>query len=103
MGSDDAPDYAGSTPVEIPNLGAPGTDSRSGNARAMETEDSPAQVAAFYRDYFQRTGMTIRADTANDAGGLITAARDGRRGVMLTVSRVGAKTRIAIIRGRAAP
>ena len=93
------PNFPGSTPVEIPNLGAPGTDSRSGNATASETDASPDQVAAFYREHFNKVGIPVRADTANAAGGLISVARDGERGAMVTISRIGDKTRIAVLTG----
>jgi hypothetical protein len=93
------PDFPGSTPVEIPNLGAPGTDTRSGNSTARETDANPDEVARFYREHFQRTGMTVRTDTADAEGGLIAVGRDGERGAMLTISRIGAKTRIAVMMG----
>ena len=94
------PDFPSSTPIEVPNLGAPGTDSRSGNATARETDASPDEVAQFYREHFQRAGIPVRADTATATGGLISVARDGERGAMLTISRIGDKTRIAVIRGQ---
>ncbi|MET1112867.1 MAG: hypothetical protein ABWX67_15215 [Allosphingosinicella sp.] len=97
--ADLVPDFPGATPVEIPNLGAPGTDSRSGNATASETGASPDEVAAFYREHFRKAGIPIRADTAGATGGLISVARDGERGAMVTISRIGAKTRIAVVRG----
>jgi hypothetical protein len=93
------PPFPGSTPVEIPNLGAPGTDSRSGNAIAMETSADPEQVAAYYREHFRAAGIPVRADTANAQGGLISVARDGERGAMITISRIGDRTRIAVITG----
>ena len=93
------PPFPGATPVEVPNLGAPGTDSRSGNASAMETSADPEQVAAFYREHFRNAGIPVRADTANAQGGLISVARDGERGAMITISRIGNRTRIGIIRG----
>ncbi|HET9638246.1 MAG TPA: hypothetical protein VFP12_03485 [Allosphingosinicella sp.] len=97
--TDLVPDFPGSTPVEIPNLGVPGTDSRSGNAMARETDAGPDQVAAFYREHFRKSGIPVRADTANAAGGLISVARDGERGAMVTISRIGHKTRIAVLTG----
>lgn len=97
--ADLVPDFPGSTSVEIPNLGAPGTDSRSGNSTARETEASPGQVAAFYREHFRKAGIPVRADTANAEGGLISVARDGERGAMVTINRIGAKTRIAVMTG----
>ena len=93
------PAYPGATPVEIPNFGAPGKDSRSGNATAMETGAEPEQVAAFYREHFRAAGIPVRADTADRQGGLISVARDGEPGAMITISRIGDRTRIAIIRG----
>ena len=93
------PPFPGSTPVEVPNLGVPGTDSRSGNATAMETSADPEQVAAFYREHFRAAGIPIRADTANAQGGLLSVARDGERGAMITISRIGDRTRIAVITG----
>lgn len=93
------PDFPGSTPVEIANFGLPGTDSRSGNATASETGASPDQVATFYREHFRKAGIPIRADTATAAGGLISVARDGERGAMVTISRIGDKTRIAVMTG----
>jgi hypothetical protein len=95
--ADLVPDFPGSTPVEIPNFGAPGTDSRSGNSMASETDASPDQVAAFYRDHFRKSGIPVRHDTANATGGLISVARDGERGAMVTISRIGGKTRIAVM------
>ena len=94
------PPFPGSTPVEVPNLGAPGTDSRSGNAVAMETNADPDQVAAYYREHFRGTGIPVRADTANAQGGLISVARDGEPGAMITISRIGNRTRIAVISRR---
>ena len=95
------PDYPNSTRVEIPNLGVAGSDSRSGNAIAMETDASPDEVAQFYRARFAAAGVPVRVDTANAQGGLISVARDGERGAMLTISRIGDRTRIAVIRGPA--
>ena len=97
--ADLVPDFPGSTPAEIANFGAPGTDSRSGNSTARETEAGPDQVAAFYREHFRKTGIPVRADTANAQGGLISVARDGERGAMVTISRIGGKTRIAVMTG----
>lgn len=97
--ADLVPDFPGSTAVEIPNLGAPGTDSRSGNSTARETSASPDQVATFYREHFRKAGIPIRADTANAQGGLMSVARDGERGAMVTISRIGDKTRIAVMTG----
>jgi len=97
--TDLVPPFPGSTPVEIPNLGAPGTDSRSGRATAMETNAAPEQVAAFYREHFRAAGIPVRADTANATGGLISVARDGERGAMITICRIGDKTRIAVVSG----
>lgn len=93
------PPFPGSTPVEVPNLGAPGTDSRSGNAIAMETGADPEQVAAFYREHFRGAGIPVRADTATAHGGLISVGRDGGRGAMITISRIGDRTRIAVMTG----
>ena len=90
------PSFPNSTPVDVPNLGLPGSDSRSGNTIAMETDATPAQVAEFYRDYFRRAGTPIRADTASDQGGLISVARDGELGAMLTISSAADKTRITV-------
>ena len=94
------PDYPGSVSVEVPNLGVPGTDSRSGNSTMRETSATPDQIASFYREHFQREGIPIRADTANSECGLISVARDGERGAMLTISKVGGKTRIGVIKAR---
>lgn len=94
------PDYPGSTQVEIANFGVAGKDSRSGNNIAMETEATPTQVAEFYRKWFADNGIPIRADTLTETGGLLTGARDGEKGAMLTVSTIGGKTRIAIVRAR---
>jgi hypothetical protein len=93
------PDFPGSTPVAIPNLGVPGTDSRSGNSTASETNASPDQVATFYREHFRKAGIPVRADTADAKGGLISVARDGERGAMVTINRIGARTRIAVMTG----
>jgi hypothetical protein len=95
------PDYPGSTRVEVANLGVAGTDSRSGNAVAMETADTPLQVAQFYRTRFAEQGVPVRVDTVNEQGGLLSVGRDGERGAMLTISSRPGGTRIAIIRGRA--
>ncbi len=94
------PDYPGSISIEVPNLGLPGADSRSGNSTMRETDATPEQVASFYREHFQREGIPIRADTANAIGGLISVARDGERGAMLTISKIGGKTRIGVVRER---
>jgi hypothetical protein len=66
----------------------------------METDDSPVAVAEHFRARFAAAGVPVRADTAGADGGLISVARDGERGAMLTISRIGPKTRIAMIRGR---
>ena len=65
----------------------------------METADSPADVFAFYRARLTAAGVPIRADNVTGAGGLLSAGRDGEIGVMLTVSRIGDRTRITVIRG----
>ena len=94
------PDYPGSTRVEVPNLGVAGTDSRSGNAIAMETIASPTQVAEFYRARFAEAGVPVRMDSTTATGGLMAIGRDGEKGAMLTISRIGDKTRIAVIRAK---
>jgi hypothetical protein len=68
----------------------------------METPDSPANVFAFYRARLTAAGIPIRADTASDTGGLLSAGRDGDTGVMLAVSRIGDRTRVTIIRSAGA-
>jgi hypothetical protein len=94
------PAYPGAVPVEVPNLGVAGTDSRSGNARASETDDSPEQVAAFYRERFAAAGMPIRVDAMRPTGGMMGIGRDGEQGAMLTITRPGARTRITVLRKR---
>ena len=91
------PDYPGSTRVEVPYLGA-GPDRRSGNAIAMETDDGPAEVAIFYRARLAEAGVPVRVDSTGPAGGVMGVGRDGERGAMLTISAVGGKTRIAVMR-----
>lgn len=100
QGVSEVPDYPGSHRVEIPNFGMAGKDTRSGNNIAMETDASPSDVAAFYRKWFADNGIPIRADTLTEQGGLITGARDGERGAMLTVSAIAGKTRIGIVRAK---
>lgn len=95
----DLPDYPGSRRVEVPNFGVNGTDSRSGRSIAMETDAAPDEVAKFYRDWFAANGVPVRHDTMAAQGGLISAARDGEKGVMLTVSRIQGTTRIGVVRG----
>jgi hypothetical protein len=92
------PDYPGSARVDVPYLGA-GPDRRTGNAIAMETGDTPEQVAQYYRAHFAEQGVPVRADTANAQGGLISVARDGERGAMITISSIAGRTRIGVIRG----
>jgi len=94
------PAYPGAVAVEVANLGAPGTDSRSGNATASETDDSVEQVAQFYRERFAASGMPIRAASVTATGGTIGIGRDGEQGAMITLSRIGAKTRIMVIQRR---
>lgn len=91
------PEYPNSRRVEIPNLGAPGTDSRSGNAVAMETDASPEEVAAFYRARLAEAGVPVRVDSISAQGGVMGVGRDGEGGAMLTISRIGDMTRIAVI------
>ncbi len=91
------PDYPNSRRVEVPNLGAPGTDSRSGNAVAMETDDTPEEVAQFYRERLAAAGVPVRVDSVGPQGGVMGVGRDGERGAMLTISRIGDRTRIAVI------
>lgn len=95
------PDYPNATRVEIPNRGVAGTDSRSGNAIAMETDATPAQVAEYYRARFAEAGVPVRRDTTDAQGGLMAVGRDGELGAMLTISSVGGKTRIGVIRSGA--
>ena len=94
------PAYPGAVAVEVPNLGAPGTDSRSGNATASETGDSVETVAQFYRERFAASGMPIRVASVTATGGTIGIGRDGEQGAMITLSRIGAKTRIMVIQRR---
>jgi hypothetical protein len=94
------PAYPGAVAVEVPNLGAPGTDSRSGNATASETGDSVEQVAQFYRERFAAAGMPIRADSVTATGGVMGIGRDGEQGAMITITGLGGKTRIAVIQRR---
>lgn len=94
------PPYPGAVAVEVPNLGAPGTDSRTGNASASETDDSVETVAQFYRERFAAAGMPIRVDVVTATGGTMGIGRDGEQGAMITLSRIGAKTRIALIQRR---
>ena len=94
------PPYPGAVAVEVPNLATDGTDSRSGNATASETPDSPEQVAEFYRTSFAAADMPIRVDSMGPAGGAMGIGRDGEQGAMLTVSRIGERTRIAVVQRR---
>ena len=79
------PAYPGAVAVEVPNLGAAGTDSRSGNATASETGDSVEQVAQFYRERFAAAGMPIRVDSVTATGGTMGIGRDGEQGAMITL------------------
>ena len=97
----DLPDYPGSRRVEVPNFGVAGKDSRSGRSIAMETDAAPEAVAKFYRDWFAANGVPVLHDTMAAQGGLMSAARDGEKGVMLTVSRIQGTTRIGVVRGPA--
>ena len=94
------PAYPGAVPVEVPNLGVGGTDSRSGNATASETDDSVETVARFYRERFAAAGMPVRVDAVTATGGTMAIGRDGEQGAMLTFSRPGARTRIAVLQRR---
>ena len=99
--SDDlVPAYPGAVAVEVPNLGVAGTDSRSGNATASETDDSPEQVALYYRQRFAAAGMPVRVDSTGATGGVMGIGRDGGQGAMLTITRPGARTRITVVRRR---
>ena len=89
------PAYPGASPAEVPSLGG---HRPSGNAVAMETTDSPDAVLAFYRARITGAGIPIRAYNVTEGGGLLSAGRDGEVGVMLTVSRIGSRTRITVIR-----
>ena len=92
------PAYPGASQVEVPAIGG---HRPSGNAVAMETDDSPADVLAFYRSRITGAGVPIRAYNATEGGGILSAARDGERGVMITVTRIGTRTRIGILSGTA--
>jgi len=94
------PAYPGAVAVEVPNLGAPGTDSRTGNATASETGDGVETVAQFYRQRFAAAGMPVHVDAVTPTGGTMAIGRDGEQGAMITLSRIGAKTRIAVIQRR---
>jgi len=91
-------DYPNSMRVEIPNLGAPGTDSRSGNSIAMETDATPVEVVQYYRSRFAAAGVPVRVDRTSSQGGLLSVGRDGEVGAMLTISRNRGKTRITVTR-----
>ena len=94
------PAYPGAVAAEVPNLGAPGTDSRSGNATATETGDSVETVAQFYRERFAAAGMPIHVDAVTPTGGTMAIGRDGEQGAMITLTRPGAKTRITVVQRR---
>ena len=94
------PAYPGAVAVEVPNLAVDGTDTRSGNATASETDDSPEAVAQFYRARFAADGMPIRADTLGATGGLMAIGRDGGQGAMITVTRPAGRTRISVVQRR---
>jgi len=94
------PAYPGAVAVEVPNLGVAGTDSRSGNARASETDDSIETVARYYRERFAAAGIPIRVDSVTATGGVMGIGRDGEQGALLTITRPGARTRITAVQRR---
>ncbi|HEY5724029.1 MAG TPA: hypothetical protein VIT45_17090 [Allosphingosinicella sp.] len=94
------PDYPGSKRVEIHDMGVAGPNSPSRKNVAMETSASPEQVANFYRARFAEAEVPVRMDTTTKDGGLMAVGRDGERGAMLTISRIGDKTRIAVVRAK---
>jgi hypothetical protein len=89
------PLYPGASPVAVPTFGG---NRPTGNAVAVETDASPAEIFAFYRGRLAAAGVPIRADDGTDAGGIMSAGRDGELGVMLTVTRSGNRTRITYLR-----
>ena len=94
------PAYPGAVAVEVPNLATDGTDTRSGNATASETDDDMETVARFYRERFAADGMPIRADTVTATGGLMAIGRDGERGAMITFTQPAGRTRITVVQRR---
>ncbi len=56
----------------------PGTDSRAGHARAVETQDSPVQVAAFYRDHASQFPPTTRLGHSERPNGRFRPIADAR-------------------------
>ncbi len=98
--ADLVPAYPGAVAVEVPNLAVDGTDTRSGNATASETDDDPETVARFYRERFAAEATPIRVDSLGPTGGAMGIGRDGEQGAMITVSRIGERTRIAVLQRR---
>ncbi len=74
----------------MPDFGAPGTETRSGNADASETGDGPEQLAQFYHTSFADAGVVVHVDTVGATGGLMGVSRNGAQGAMLTITPVRA-------------
>lgn len=94
------PEYPGSKRVEIHDMSVAGPNDPSRKNVAMETSASPEQVANFYRARFAEAKVPVRMDTTTKDGGLMAVGRDGERGAMLTISRIGDKTRIGVVRAK---
>jgi hypothetical protein len=91
--SNAAPQYPGS---KITNSMQSRSDGKSSNMVEMETNDSPADVLAFYRAKMTEAKRPIAGETTSPAGGMIMSGGD-KDGLMITVERKNDKTVALII------
>jgi hypothetical protein len=94
--NDGAPQYPGS---KITSTMISNNDGKVGGMVAMETNDTPANVMAFYKAKMLAAKRVIAAETTTPEGGMIMSGTDAD-GLVITVAREKDKTMVAIITGK---
>lgn len=89
------PDYPGSHPQAA--FAAKGDEGESGTF-TFKTSDSEAQVAKFYRDQFQASGLHITSETSSSGNGSTMRAEDeGKKHIITAIVGVdGSQTTVAV-------
>jgi hypothetical protein len=92
---DGAPQYPGS---KVTNTVQSSGDGKSSNTVEIETNDSPADVLAFYKAKITDAKRPIAGETTSPSGGMIMSLADkDKGGLMITVERKNDKTVAVII------
>lgn len=92
-----APQYPGAKVTSVMSGGSEGEG--KGSVIGMETPDDPAKVLAFYKDKLKANNVTVKMETTTPEGGMIAAGDTDKQGVLITVSKAGDKTSVAIMAG----